>query len=365
MQTSASFDLAIFTHQYVLTSTINGRVPSLYTCERSYERKNWQAASAFLNMVTAKDSPFFCSKLNDSTQLVVHRDKYSEFAFVYVKTYPQHSVAVIIDNGCGAGNHSDDSSTLELKDFILASVLNSEQRTFDFLVICTHCHFDHIGGIEAFSRSGAGIVASGHDREFLSPKKRTESSLCGTFNMAIPDYEISHYAQDDESLSYHGKSLGLRIIHTPGHTPDSMAIFDEAERWLFVGDTCYQRSALMPWGEDQVVPIVLPMQGNVKDFIASLHKLHDFATKEDQESNEAQIQLAAGHTTSQRPAAKFLRNVILFCGDISLGKLEAESIPGDLVAPGGSLGDTMFTLWTGNEDTDLSLIAPERFKDDF
>jgi glyoxylase-like metal-dependent hydrolase (beta-lactamase superfamily II) len=314
--------------------------------------------------------PYFSSKLNATTHLIVHKDKYFEFPFIYVKLYPQLSLAVIIDTGCGAHNGQDEGPGLELKDYIHGDILGSEQANYDFLVICTHCHFDHIGGIEAFVKSGASIVASGHDRDFLRPDLRDKNSLCGNFGAKTPKYEVSHYTQDGEELEYNGHGLGLQIIHTPGHTPDSLAIYDEAERWLYVGDTCYQRFATMPWGKEQNVPIVLPLQGNWKDFIISLYTLQEFV-KQTEESFEdrtpdRRIQLAAGHTTSQSPAADFLHRVIDFCEGIVAGTVpEFVRIPGDVVAPGGSLGDEMFILWQDESRTEFSLMAPESFTNDF
>jgi glyoxylase-like metal-dependent hydrolase (beta-lactamase superfamily II) len=312
--------------------------------------------------------PYFCSRLNNTTFLVVHHDKYSEFPFIYVKLYQSLSLAVVIDTGCGAHNGQDDAPVLELKDFIHDEILNSEQASFDFMVVCTHCHFDHIGGIEAFSNAGARIVASGYDKEFLKPEQLDANSLCGAFGMQTPKYKVSHYAQDREELEHKGQGLGLQIIHTPGHTPDSIAIYDKAERWLFVGDTCYQRAATMPWGEVQTVPIVLPLQGNWRNFVASLHTLRDFAQTEDslkEASADMRIRLAAGHTTSARPAADFLQTVIEFCQRVVAGTVTEALIPGDLELPGGSLGDVTFARWTGDEGEDLALLAPVQFKDDF
>jgi glyoxylase-like metal-dependent hydrolase (beta-lactamase superfamily II) len=314
--------------------------------------------------------PYHCSRLNDTTYLIVHHDKYSEFPFIYVKLYLNLSLAVVIDTGCGAHSGQADAPVLELKTFIHSVILSSEQASFDFLVLCTHCHFDHIGGIEAFSDAGARIVASGHDRDFLKPERRDANSLCGAFGLQTPKYEISHYAQDGEELEHKGHGLGLQIIHTPGHTPDSIAIYDEAERWLFVGDTCYQRFATMPWGEEQAVPIILPRQGNWRDFIASMYTLHEFVLQTeaplDSASFDTRIRLAAGHTTSRSFAEDFLHRAVTFCEGIVSGAVpEFLRLPGDVVAPGGSLGDEMFVLWQGEGRTDFSLMAPERFKDDF
>ena len=125
----------------------------------------------------------------------------------------------------------------------------------------------------------------------------------------------------------------------------------------------------MPWGEVQVVPIVLPLQGNWGDFIASLHSLHDFVTHAEDSlhdtSADVRIRLAAGHTTSARPAADFLQTVIAFCQRIVAGTVVEALIPRDLDLPGGSLGDATFARWTGEEGEDLALLAPEHSKNDF
>lgn len=313
--------------------------------------------------------PYFSSRLNDTTHLIVHNDKYPEFPFIYVKLFAQLSLAVIIDTGCGAQNGQEQGPALELKDYIQRNVLSGEQASFDYVVVCTHCHFDHIGGIAAFAKSGATIVASGHDRKFLRPENRNKNSLCAKFGLETPEYEVSHYAQDGEELEYNGQLLGLQVIHTPGHTPDSLAIYDEAERWLYVGDTCYQRFATMPWGEEQCVPIILPLQGNWKDFISTLHTLHEFVMQTEASfdacSTGRLIQLAAGHTVSRSPASDFLHRTIAFCTEVVAGTVPEFDIPGDAVAPGGTLGNEMFVLWQHEGRTEFSLMAPKKFKKDF
>ncbi|KAL1583072.1 hypothetical protein WHR41_08291 [Cladosporium halotolerans] len=309
------------------------------------------------------EPPYSCSRLNGSTHLVIQNDKYLEFPYVYVKIYS--SLVVVIDTGCGAHNGKDGIPAQELRDFILSDILSPEQRDHDFLVLCTHCHFDHIGGIEAFAASGAMIIASGRDRDFISPEHLSANSLCEAFGTKTPQYTIGHLAQDGEELMHNGRSLGLRVIHTPGHTPDSMAIFDEAERWLFVGDTCYRRRATMPWGEEQDVPVILPLQGNWRDFMDSLEKLENVVAEAEQQHGEREVQLAAGHTTSQGSARDILREVIGVCK-----RIEAGSVPviarmrGDAVAPGGTLGDEMFVLWQDGGEAEFSLMAPESFQDD-
>lgn len=80
-------------------------------------------------------------------------------------------------------------------------------------------------------------------------------------------------------------------LQTPGQTPDSLALYDERESWVFVGDTLYQRIAEMPWGEMHELPIILVAQRHWGDFVGSLL---DFVT---QKKTGKGLRLSSGHST--------------------------------------------------------------------
>jgi glyoxylase-like metal-dependent hydrolase (beta-lactamase superfamily II) len=60
--------------------------------------------------------------------------------------------------------------------------------------------------------------------------------------MQTPQYSVTHWVADGERVSFGSEhlDLGLVIYQTPGHTPDELAIWDEDERALFVGDSVYE-----------------------------------------------------------------------------------------------------------------------------
>lgn len=140
-----------------------------------------------------------------------------------------------------------------------------------YVVICTHCHYDHIGGIEQFAdSSNSSVWASGYDIPFVSdPDLLPIHSLCKFVGMETPHLKVRHWANDGEKVTFDGEDgpvdLGLVIYQTPGHTPDELAVWDGKERVLFVGDSAYE------WA-----PIIFPVEGSVEAYKESLGKVLGF-----------------------------------------------------------------------------------------
>lgn len=83
-------------------------------------------------------------------------------------------------------------------------------------VILTHNHFDHIGGAMAL-------------------KKKYNSKIYAFIKTAaLTDFTV----QDGEIIKLADKEF--KIIHTPGHSSDSICIYNEEEQILFSGDTTIQ-----------------------------------------------------------------------------------------------------------------------------
>lgn len=88
-----------------------------------------------------------------------------------------------------------------------------EQGMKVLFVINTHGHSDHTGGnAEVAERTGARIV------------KHARSA--GSTDLAVKDGDTLRIGEHD-----------VRIIHTPGHSPDSISIL--IEKNLFTGDTLF------------------------------------------------------------------------------------------------------------------------------
>ncbi len=147
--------------------------------------------------------------------------------------------AALIDTGMGIGN-------IELE----------VQRLTDkpILVVNTHSHYDHIGDNHRFAEvalfdtplarqramqgiSHAEIAAMGAlvPGAFYRPWSVPQPFRPEDYR--ILPFAITHPLREGEVIDLGGKML--QVWHTPGHSADSICLYDEADRLLFTGDSFY------------------------------------------------------------------------------------------------------------------------------
>ena len=105
-------------------------------------------------------------------------------------------------------------------------------------ILLTHGHFDHTGGIEAIRREmEIPVYIHENGDRYLSDPSLNLSRFCG------PDVIVrdAHFLRDGDTLSLQEQdACVLRVLHTPGHTPDSVTFYCPAEQAAFVGDTIFK-----------------------------------------------------------------------------------------------------------------------------
>jgi glyoxylase-like metal-dependent hydrolase (beta-lactamase superfamily II) len=108
-------------------------------------------------------------------------------------------------------------------------------------LICTHGHPDHAGSARAIADRGIEVFIHPADAENLEVglgdvvRHPTRGRI---FAAMTPPLVTFHPLSDGDVLPVMG---GLRVIHTPGHTPGSVCLFAPRDGVLFVGDTLQRR----------------------------------------------------------------------------------------------------------------------------
>ena len=126
-------------------------------------------------------------------------------------------------------------------------------------VILTHYHADHTYGAYLFPH--ADVMAHAHCRTLLD---QVGTSALEEAKVEMPELEevvlrLPDITFDDGEIGVRLGERMVRLIHTPGHTQDSVMVYVEDDRVLFAADT--------------VMPVPSIVDGDVDTLRASLRKV--------------------------------------------------------------------------------------------
>jgi len=109
-------------------------------------------------------------------------------------------------------------------------------------IIITHAHIDHIGNAATLKKiTGAKIAVHQDDADFIAGRKKLVLPSSGIklkfllIRFLSPFFKAAP-VQPDILLNDKDEIAGLKVIHTPGHTPGSICLLDSKRKVLFVGD---------------------------------------------------------------------------------------------------------------------------------
>ncbi|HIH43716.1 MAG TPA: MBL fold metallo-hydrolase [Candidatus Methanoperedenaceae archaeon] len=131
---------------------------------------------------------------------------------------------------CSANCYVTGSTLIDVGDdagFLLGEL---EGASID-LIILTHCHYDHCGAAaEVALKTGAKLAMHAEDAKLIGDSMATVSYMFGS---RMPGFS-------PDILLHGGEHLGsLEVIHTPGHTPGGICLYNSETGTLFSGDTVF------------------------------------------------------------------------------------------------------------------------------
>jgi glyoxylase-like metal-dependent hydrolase (beta-lactamase superfamily II) len=185
----------------------------------------------------------------------------------------------LIDTFCGS-----DSMKPVLK------LLNNNLNKKEVVVINTHFHWDHIWGNCSFKENN--IISHSMCRE-LSDKfweeqiRQNGEYISGKVEKCLPNITF------DEKIFF--ENDGIELFHSPGHTIDSISIFDHEEKILYVGDNLEK-------------PIIYVENEDIPTYIKTLENYLTYSPKE----------IVGSHTISLTKYDIF--STIQYLKDLLIGK---------------------------------------------
>ena len=110
--------------------------------------------------------------------------------------------------------------------------------TLPIVFLASHFHYDHVGnGVEFSQRAvvdlpylrerATGNVLAFNEMEHLGPAEGFE----------VPTWEVDFWIAPGDTINLGGRQLLL--VHTPGHSPESVSLFDATNNVLLSGDYLY------------------------------------------------------------------------------------------------------------------------------
>ncbi len=139
--------------------------------------------------------------------------------------YDESNECIIIDAGC-----NEEHEFKELDNYITENNLTLK------LIINTHCHIDHIMG-NAYLVDKYNVPSIAHKEDMPLLERSNDMALAFGFNVQEPPIP-GRFVNEGDKIKFGNTTLLVK--HVPGHSPGSIALYNEDEQFVIVGDVLFK-----------------------------------------------------------------------------------------------------------------------------
>lgn len=164
----------------------------------------------------------------------------------YVVYDPVSHEAAVIDPGMSRQEEFD-----AMEKFIVRENLKVTH------LINTHLHVDHAIA-DGWVSEKYGVPVEAHEDDATLGAIIPQQAQRFGIREGAGRVEIGHQLKEGDVIRIGGGEL--KVLHVPGHSPGSIALYDEADRFVIVGDTLFEgsigRTDLMGGSHSQLVDAI-------------------------------------------------------------------------------------------------------------
>ena len=136
---------------------------------------------------------------------------------------------ILVDPAC-----CSPAEQIDLKKFI------ADKGLRPVWLINTHGHYDHIAGNSFVSQTWSSLKISAHRDDVIIMEKGYDRGAPFGFPANKPP--APNVLLDDGDSVDIGEDVSLQVLHIPGHSPGSIALYSPVQKWVIVGDVLFNGS---------------------------------------------------------------------------------------------------------------------------
>lgn len=106
-------------------------------------------------------------------------------------------------------------------------------------IIDTHLHVDHAVGV-GFAKKKFNVPLFAHKSDEILGKRVKQQAQMFGISEQVEDISINSYLEDGDVIRIGDGEL--KVLHVPGHSPGSVALYDEKDGFVITGDALFNGS---------------------------------------------------------------------------------------------------------------------------